>query len=168
MSIHNPSRNTQSIRVASHLRVRLPATPPPLLRPNGGGQPCPCACAQGPTNTLKKLHASCMSSQPLLLHTNGHVNNSVHASTCCNCGISTVFSQTAPEETAGPAHRDVEHHIHALQLGITVVCRITWTNGNSLCVTTRMSTTCRCTQRACERPCPRTFSQCAETVGSRL
>ena len=35
--------------VAGHLGVRLLATPPPLLRPNGGGQPWPCACAQGTT-----------------------------------------------------------------------------------------------------------------------
>ena len=34
--------------VAGHLGVRLPATPPPLLRPYDGGQPWPCACAQGP------------------------------------------------------------------------------------------------------------------------
>ena len=33
------------IRVAGHLGVRLPATPPPLPRPDGGGQPWPCACA---------------------------------------------------------------------------------------------------------------------------
>ena len=39
---------------------RLPASPPPLLRPDGGGQPWPCACAQGPTNfTLSKLHETC-------------------------------------------------------------------------------------------------------------
>ena len=37
--------------VAGHLGIRLPATSPPLLRPNGGGQPWPCACAQGPTST---------------------------------------------------------------------------------------------------------------------
>ena len=30
---------------------KLPASPPPLLRPNGGGQPWPCACAQSPTKT---------------------------------------------------------------------------------------------------------------------
>ena len=30
---------------------KLPASPPPLLRPNGGGQPWPCACAHGPKNS---------------------------------------------------------------------------------------------------------------------
>ena len=37
---------------------KLPASPPPLPRPNGVGQPRPCACAQGPTSAvqLTSLH----------------------------------------------------------------------------------------------------------------
>ena len=79
------------IRVAGHLGVTLPASPPRLPRPNGGVNP-------GPVPAHKALP-------------------SVQASTCCNCRISTAFSQTAPEETAGPAHRDVEHLVNELQLG---------------------------------------------------
>ena len=30
----------------------LPASPPPLPRPNGGGQPWPCACAHGPKKII--------------------------------------------------------------------------------------------------------------------
>ena len=41
------------VRVVGHLGVRLPATPPPLPRPNGGGQPWSCACAQGPYQQLR-------------------------------------------------------------------------------------------------------------------
>ena len=30
---------------------KLPASPPPLPRPDGGGQPWPCTCVHGPTST---------------------------------------------------------------------------------------------------------------------
>ena len=51
-------------------------------------------------------------------------NNNVQAgtrrtatvTTNCNCGISTDFSHPAPEESAGPAHRDVERLVSELQL----------------------------------------------------
>ena len=163
VSVGMNAQRMQRIRLPGH-PGETPSDPGPLPRPNGGGQPWPCACAQSPT----KLHASCVSTQPLLLHTSGHVNNCVHASTCCNCGITTVFSQTAHEETLD-LHPGTSNTLSMdCSLGITMVCKITWTMGNSLCVTKGMSTTCRCTQRACERPCPRTISRCAATVGSRL
>ena len=92
---------------------KLPASPPSLLRPNGGGQP-----GRVPVYTaLKKATRQRASHQPvhetmptaeltqilhcldqprhLSLHNNRHVNDSVqHRS--CNCGITTVSSQTAP------------------------------------------------------------------------
>ena len=43
--------------VAGHLGVRLPATPPPNLRPNGRGQPWPCAWGQGLPTTVSELQA---------------------------------------------------------------------------------------------------------------
>ena len=46
--------------VAGHLRVRLPATPPPLPRPNGGGQNLALCLCTGPCQlTLSKLHEAC-------------------------------------------------------------------------------------------------------------
>ena len=33
---------------------KLPASPPPLPRPDGGGQPWPCACAHGPKKTTRR------------------------------------------------------------------------------------------------------------------
>ena len=30
---------------------KLPASPPPLPRPNGGGNPWPCTCVHGPKNS---------------------------------------------------------------------------------------------------------------------
>ena len=66
-----------------------------LSRPTAG----PHRCMNTATSTtMEELHL-----RHLLLHTNGHVNNSVQASTSCNCGISTVSSPPAPEEFAGPA-----------------------------------------------------------------
>ena len=41
VSLHTRRRCMHLIRVAGHLGVRLPATPPPLPRPNGGGHPLP-------------------------------------------------------------------------------------------------------------------------------
>ena len=43
-----PHSCMQLIRVAGHLGVRLPATPPPLPALMAGVKPWPCACAQGP------------------------------------------------------------------------------------------------------------------------
>ena len=41
--------------VASHLGVRLPATPPPLPALVAGGRPRPCACTQGPHQQLRAM-----------------------------------------------------------------------------------------------------------------
>ena len=49
-----PHSSMHLIWVAGHLGVRLPASPPPLLRPHGGGKPWPCACAQGPIKNYER------------------------------------------------------------------------------------------------------------------
>ena len=40
---------------------KLPASPPPLPRPDGGGQPCPCTCVHGPKKTPHELVIAMMS-----------------------------------------------------------------------------------------------------------
>ena len=40
---------------------KLPASPPPLLRPDGGGQPWPCTCVHGPKKTPHELIIAMMS-----------------------------------------------------------------------------------------------------------
>ena len=69
---------------------------------------------------------------------------SVNASTCCNCGISTAFSQTAHEEL--------------LNLHTACTARTSTTFSESFnCGTVAVLSSlnhpgiCRCTQRACER-----------------
>ena len=169
MFLHYTPMRMHRIGVAGHQGVRILATPSPHLRPNGGGQPWPCACAQGPTGTSttartapaapnRASYISCTislicamtprSAPHLLLRTTGMQQYGP----CSICRTCTLGRRTPCQWTAA----------------VTVVCEITRTMGNNLCVTKEMSTTCRCTQRACERPCPRTFSQCAATVGSRL
>ena len=53
---------------------KLPASPPPLPRPDGGGQPWPCTCAHGPKKTPHQLILAMMSCH--------------HQSMNCNCGTS--------------------------------------------------------------------------------
>ena len=96
------------IRVAGHLGVRLPATRHPFSALTAGVNPGPVPVYKGPP--------------------------SVHVSTCWNCGISTVFSQTAPEELM---------NLHTGTSTTSSVVRKT--GGNSLCVKTGMSTTWTCT-----------------------
>ena len=55
---------------------QTPGDPAPLPRTNRGGQPWPCACAQGPTTHFEH--------QQLLLHTDRHVNNGIQATTSSN------------------------------------------------------------------------------------
>ena len=52
-----PYSRVHLIRVAGHLQVRLPATPPPPPRPDGGQTLALCRCT-GPTSTQSKLHAA--------------------------------------------------------------------------------------------------------------
>ena len=52
-----PHSRMQLIRVAEHLGVKTPGVPATPSRPDGGGKPWPCACAQDPTNSLD-LHNS--------------------------------------------------------------------------------------------------------------
>ena len=92
---------------------KLPASPPSLPRPDGGGQPWPCPCVHDPKKSTRQraCHQPVQETMPnaelpqflhcldqprhLSLHNDRHVNDSVqHRS--CNCGISTVSSQTAP------------------------------------------------------------------------
>ena len=122
---------------------KLPASPPPLPRPDGGGQPWPCACAHGPKKSTRRraCHQPVQETMPtaelpqllhcldqpqhLSIHNDGHVTNKP---TNCNCGI----SQSSPRlhrnrgepgcllhdctrGNCGPAHRDVEHYVNVLQ-----------------------------------------------------
>ena len=150
------------IMVPGHLGVRLPATPAPLLRPNGGGQPWPCACAQGPT----KLHASCRGAQPAHRDV-GHLVNELQLgryhgaqtsldhgkpplhhdkndttifSTSCNCGSTHVFSTAAPENLQDHHNREIGHRVNELVnlFGQTTV----WTVRSRLCASTGRRTTC--------------------------
>ena len=116
--------------VAGHLRVRLPATPPTFHRPNGGGQPWPCAFAQGPTKN--KEHPA------FVVEHDGHVNDQVQE-TDCNCGISTVSHNCT--RTAGPAQPTTT------TLSLFCKWRISGrrTMGICLCATTGLSiATSRC------------------------
>ena len=129
------------------------------------GEPCPCghdppgpvpvyrAPKKKPLNssTQREDRASAVSPVPVVAHNGRGIQRISQRDKCLlHSGTSTTLSMNC-------------------NWGITVVCRINWTMGNSLCVTTGMSTTCRCTQQACERPCPRaTISQRAATMGSRL
>ena len=46
---------------------KLPASPPPLLRPDGGGTPWPCACAQGPKKSShQSTKSTCGAAPPAL------------------------------------------------------------------------------------------------------
>ena len=62
---------------------KLPASPPPLLRPDGGGQPWPCACALK-NQTPRRPTRACRQPCPKV---------------SANCGDSTVFCavRTIPE-----------------------------------------------------------------------
>ena len=52
------------------------------------------------------------------LHTRGMQQHCPSKNTTsCICGFTTVSSQTAPEELAGPVHLDVDHIVNELQLG---------------------------------------------------
>ena len=129
------------IRVAGHLGVRLPASPPPLPRHDGGGQSWPCTCVQGPKKNVETSTCRCTGTSTGMptslsrksgpvehhedelhlrhIHCDAHqVQGACHctqrarkprprtggiapgASTSCNCGDSTVFSTSAPEEPA--------------------------------------------------------------------
>ena len=61
---------------------------------------------------------SFLNSEPgMSLHTTGMQQHCPSTNTTsCNCEITTVPSQTAPEELAGPVHRDVAHIVNELQL----------------------------------------------------
>ena len=83
---------------------------PRLPRPNGGGQPWPCACAQGST----KLHASCRRAQPAHRDVD-HLVNEPWKTACapchddfpasCNCGSTNVLSTTAPGNLHDPHNK---------------------------------------------------------------
>ena len=51
-----------------------------------------------------------------LTHTTGMQQHCPKNPTSCNCGISTVFSQTAPEECDAPAQQRHRHLVNELQL----------------------------------------------------
>ena len=106
---------------------KLPASPPPLPRPDGGGQPWPCACAHG------------------------HKKNTNPTSPSCNCGISTVFSTSAPEEPVGKHNQIVEHLVNVLQHENLRGLLNSQAQVNCLCATTEMST-----------PCPRTRAETSQ------
>ena len=110
----------QSFWVAGHLGVRLPATPPPLLRPNGGGQPWPCACAQGPANTLSKLHAAWVSTSICCCTPTGMSTTASKLQRAATVG-SRLSSLPAPEDLH---NQDVEHLINGLQQGNLLVCSL--------------------------------------------
>ena len=109
-----PHCRTQLIRVAGRLGVRLPATPPPLPRPDGGGQPgrVPVYTALKKSTRQRACHQPVQETMPtaehpqflhcldhlrhLSLRNDRHLSNSVQHRRC-NCGIWTVFSTSAPE-----------------------------------------------------------------------
>ena len=76
---------------------KLPASPPPLPRPDGGGQPWPCACAHGPEKEAPSAHQR-VDELPLMPHTTGTSTTMPmycnQAAKRCNCGSSTVSPQT--------------------------------------------------------------------------
>ena len=109
----------QLIRVAGRLGVRLSATPPPLPRPNGGGQTLALCLCTGPYQASMLPRAATVGSQLFL--------------TDCTRG------------TAEPAHRDIDHLINGLQLGNHNDLQNKLDHGKQLCVTTGMSTTLTCT-----------------------
>ena len=152
------------IRVAEHLGVKLPASPPPLPRPDGGGQPWPCACAHGPKKSTRQrachqpvqetmptaelpLFLHCLD-QPghLSLHKDRHVGDSAeHRS--CNCGISTVPSQTAPRSLPD-LHNQHQPPCQCTATGESLWSLNSETMGSCLCAPTGMLTTlkrnCNC------------------------
>ena len=165
------------IRAAEHLGAPLP-------RPDGGGQPWPCACAHGPKKTTRRrarhqpVQETMSTAEPsqflhcldqprhLSLHNDRHVNDSVqHRS--CNCGISTVSSQTAPRSLP-----DL-HNQHQPPCQCTVTGETQWslkseTMGSCLCTPTGMLTTkkrnCNCGTSTVMRLWIRAFA--AQTTGT--
>ena len=150
--------------MAEHLGAssRRPRHPFPALM--AGVSPWPCACAHGPKKSTRRraCHQPVQETMPtggtpqflhcldqprhLSLHNNRHVNDSVqHRS--CNCGISTVSSQTAPRSLP-----DL-HNQHQPPCQCTATRESQWslnseTMGSCLCAPTGMLTTlkrnCNC------------------------
>ena len=78
----------------------------------------------------------------LSLHTTGMQRHCPSKNkTSCNCGSSTVFSQTAPEELAGPALQRHQHLVNELQLENLNGFLHRQDHEDRLRVTTGMSTT---------------------------
>ena len=67
-----------------------------------------------------------------MLHTTGMQQHCPSSSTTsCNCGISTDFSKPAPEESAGPAHRDVENLVTTSACETRTTCSPCTTTGKN-------------------------------------
>ena len=141
--------------------------------------PRPCTCVQGPKKPTHRIRAPQLRNLRCFLH-------SEPPSSCrCTQRACNNIVQAGIRRAATVGSRRTCHNLHPRNLldlhigtsktlsmncnwGIFMVHKTAGTMENRLCVTKGMSTNCRCTQRACERPCPRTLSQCAATVGSRL
>ena len=109
---------------------KLPASPPPLLRPDGGGQPWPCTCVHGPKNY-------------------------VEASTCCTTtGMSPSLSKNC-FCTSGPEHSLAQQracpHPCPRRLDLWNTVKMSCSCGTS---THQDQGNCRFTQRA-RQPRPR-------------
>ena len=107
------------------------------LRQEGHRPPCQSTATAGPSQ-----FSALRTTWHLSLHTRA-CNNLVQNSTTCNCGISTVSSQTA-HELAGPAQQTSNTLSMYCNWRISMVF---WTIGNCLCATTELSTTLTQTAR---------------------
>ena len=125
MSVHTIQQHAPNKGARSPVS-KLPVTPAPLPHPNGGGQPWPCACAQGPT----KRHASCKSTQPAHRDVD-HLVNELQLGKCHG-------PQHSLDHGTPPLHHEKDNELHDLcsrdiehpveQLGeFTVVRQTVWT-----------------------------------------
>ena len=88
---------------------KLPASPPPLLRPDGGGQPRSCTCVQGSKNYVETSTCRC---------TTTGMSSSLSKNCFCTSGPehqtgTTTGMPTSLSKKSGP----VEHHEDELRGG---------------------------------------------------
>ena len=83
------------VQVAGHLGARLPATPPPLPRPNGAGQPITLCLCTGPQPYLQALPGH-------LEHATRRMKRSTHQA---GTGETRTDQTVTPVDLARPAQR---------------------------------------------------------------
>ena len=139
--------------VASHLGVRLPATPPPLPRPDGGGQTVALCLCTGRASFMPHqavdtpkdgchLHDGTRElarpAQQEVDHLANEKLRRLHG--LKDHGKPPLRHDREIDELHNLSNRDIDHRVQ--QQGNSMVQRTVWTTGTGLCTTATKTTTC--------------------------